>query len=174
MNEATARRRPVLEVWCDLECPDCRTALGDIRTLRARYGDTLDIQLRHFPLERHKYAYAAAQAAEEAAAQGRGWPYAEAVLAEAEQLSARGEAVLVEIARELGLDEEEVDTALVDGRHTLTVDADHAEARAMGVTGTPTYVIGGERLDGGKSQEGLRRRIEEMADRLLAEGSQGH
>jgi protein-disulfide isomerase len=36
------------------------------------------------------------------------------------------------------------------------------------VTGTPTYVIGGERLDGGQSQEGLRARIEEIADRLLA------
>ena len=39
----------------------------------------------------------------------------------------------------------------------------------IGVTGTPTYVIGGERLDGGKSQEGLRERIEEIADRLLSE-----
>ncbi|MGW3275699.1 DsbA family protein, partial [Streptomyces kronopolitis] len=36
-------------------------------------------------------------------------------------------------------------------------------------TGTPTYVIGGERLDGGTGQEGLRARIEEIADRLLAE-----
>lgn len=38
------------------------------------------------------------------------------------------------------------------------------------MTGTPTYVIGGERLDGGRSQEGLRKRVEEIADRLLAEG----
>ena len=37
------------------------------------------------------------------------------------------------------------------------------------MTGTPTYVIDGEVLDGGKSQEGLRERIEEIADRLLAE-----
>lgn len=49
----------------------------------------------------------------------------------------------------------------------LIVDADQAEGKAIGVTGTPTYVIGGERLDGGKSQEGLRERIE-VADRLLA------
>ncbi len=30
-------------------------------------------------------------------------------------------------------------------------------------------MIGGERLDGGKSQEGLRERVERIADRLLAE-----
>ncbi|MFE4085469.1 MULTISPECIES: DsbA family protein [unclassified Streptomyces] len=159
---------PVLDVWCELQCSDCRTALDDLRALRARYGDRLDIRLRHFPLEKHKHAFAAAQAAEEAWEQGRGWDYAEAVLGRVEELERRGETVLVETARELGLDADEVDTALIDGRHILVVDADQAEGKAIGVTGTPTYVIGGERLDGGKSQEGLRERIEEIADRLLA------
>ncbi|MFK4541830.1 protein-disulfide isomerase [Streptomyces tendae] len=160
---------PVLDVWCELQCPDCRTALDDLRALRARYGDRLDVRLRHFPLEKHKHAFAAAQAAEEAFDQGRGWAYTEAVLARVPELDREGEALLVEVARELGLDAEEFDTALVDGRHILIVDADQAEGKAIGVTGTPTYVIGGERLDGGKSQDGLRERIEEIADRLLAE-----
>ncbi|MEU3355569.1 DsbA family protein [Streptomyces sp. NPDC037389] len=160
--------RAVLDVFCELQCPDCHQALDDIRALRAHYGDRLEIRLRHFPLEKHKHSYAAAQAAEEAAEQGKGWEYAEAVLARTEELGARGEQVLVAVAKELGLDAEEVDIALIDGRHMLIVDADQAEGKAIGVTGTPTYVIGGERLDGGKSQEGLRERIEEIADRLLA------
>ena len=171
MNDSSPARSsaPVLDVWCELQCSDCRTALDDLRALRARYGDRLDIRLRHFPLEKHKHAFAAAQAAEEAWEQGRGWEYAEAVLGRVEELERRGEAVLVEVARELGLDADEVDTALIDGRHILVVDADQAEGKAIGVTGTPTYVIGGERLDGGKSQEGLRERVEEILDRLLAE-----
>ncbi|MEU1265329.1 DsbA family protein [Streptomyces cellulosae] len=170
MNDSSPARSsaPVLDVWCELQCSDCRTALDDLRALRARYGDRLDIRLRHFPLEKHKHAFAAAQAAEEAWEQGRGWEYAEAVLGRVEELERRGEAVLVEVARELGLDADEVDTALIDGRHILVVDADQAEGKAIGVTGTPTYVIGGERLDGGTSQAGLRERIEEIADRLLA------
>ncbi|MCZ7461410.1 DsbA family protein [Streptomyces sp. WMMC940] len=159
----------VLDVWCELQCPDCRTALCDLRALRARYGDRLELRLRHFPLEKHKHAFAAAQAAEEAVEQGKGWEYVEAVLARVEELDGEGERFLVRIARELGLDAEEFDTALVDGRHILIVDADQAEGKAIGVTGTPTYVIGDERLDGGKSQEGLRERIEGIADRLLAE-----
>ncbi|WP_171170223.1 DsbA family protein [Streptomyces sp. I05A-00742] len=167
-NSPSAPSSAVLDVWCDLQCTDCRAALEDLRALRARYGDRLDIRLRHFPLEKHRHAYAAAQAAEEAAEQGRGREFAEAVLARAEELGERGEGVLTEVAAGLGVDAEEVDTALIDGRHMLIVDADQAEGRAIGVTGTPTYVIGGERLDGGKSQEGLRERIEEIADRLLA------
>lgn len=159
---------PVLDVWCELQCSDCRSALDDVRALRARYGDRLELRLRHFPLERHKHAFAAAQAAEEAAEQGQAWPYVEAVLGRVEELDRGGEPFLVEVAGELGLDAEEFDTALIDGRHILIVDADQAEGKAIGVTGTPTYVIAGERLDGGKSQEGLRERIEEIVDRLLA------
>ncbi|MEW2496486.1 DsbA family protein [Streptomyces nodosus] len=170
MSESSpeAAAAPVLDVWCELQCPDCRTALDDLRALRARYGDRLELRLRHFPLEKHRHSFAAAQAAEEALEQEQGWAYVEAVLGRVEELDRRGEPFLIEVARELGLDAEEFDTALIDGRHILIVDADHAEGKAIGVTGTPTYVIGGERLDGGKSQEGLRERIEEIADRLLA------
>ena len=173
MNDSSPARAaaPVLDVWCELQCPDCRTSLEDLRALRERYGDRLELRLRHFPLEKHQHAFAAAQAAEEALAQGQGWPYVEAVLARVDELSRRGEALLVEVAGEIGLDAEEFDTALIDGRHILVVDADQAEGKAIGVTGTPTYVIDGLRLDGGKSQEGLRERIEEIADRLLAEGA---
>lgn len=171
MSDSTPSAPPVLDVWYELQCPDCHRALSDVRALRARYGDRLEVRMRHFPLEKHKHAYAAAQAAEEAAAQGRGLPYVEAVLARCGDLDRAGEPLLIEVARELGLDAEEVDTALVDGRHMLIVDADQAEGKAIGVTGTPTYVIGGERLDGGQSQDGLRERIEEIADRLLAEAA---
>ncbi|WP_330238060.1 DsbA family protein [Streptomyces sp. NBC_00525] len=168
MSDSSPSAPVVLDFWCELQCPDCHHALTDVAALRARYGDRIEVRLRHFPLEKHKHAYAAAQAAEEAMAQGDAWPYIEAVLARTGDLAARGEKLLVEVAGELGLDAEEFDTALIDGRHMLIVDADQAEGKAIGVTGTPTYVIGGERLDGGKSQEGLRERIEEIADRLLA------
>ncbi|MEU9361546.1 DsbA family protein [Streptomyces sp. NPDC048301] len=169
MSDSSSPAPVVLDLWCDLQCPDCHQALTDVRALRARYGDRLEIRLRHFPLEKNRHAYAAAQAAEEAAEQGRAWPYAEALLARTADLARGGEPVLLEVAGELGLDAEEFDTALIDGRHLLIVDADQAEGKAIGVTGTPTYVIGEERLDGGKSQDGLRERIEEIADRLLAE-----
>ncbi|MEE1794163.1 DsbA family protein [Streptomyces sp. BE308] len=168
MSDSTPAAPVVLDIWCDLECPDCHLALSDVHALRARYGDRVEVRLRHFPLDKHKHAYAAAQAAEEATAQGKDWPYIEAVLARTDELARTGEPLLLDVARELGLDAEEFDTALIDGRHLLIVDADQAEGRAIGVTGTPTYVVGDERLDGGKSQDGLRERIEEIIDRLLA------
>ncbi|MEE1929097.1 DsbA family protein [Streptomyces sp. TRM 70351] len=168
MTDTSASPAPaVLDTWFDLQCPDCHTALTDVDLLRQRYGRALEVRLRHFPLARHRHAYAAAQAAEEAYAQGRGEDYVRALLARTAELGERGEPVLPGIARDLGLDADEVELALIDGRHLLAVDADEAEGRALGVTGTPTYVIGGERLDGGASQEGLRERVAAVADRLL-------
>lgn len=157
---------PVLDYWCELQCPDCHRAQRDLEALRARYGDGLEIRLRHFPLARHRHAYAAAQAAEEAYAQGKGDAFVAAVLARTDDLGERGEPLLLEVAAELGLDAGEVETALLDGRHLLAVDADQAEGTAIGVTGTPTYVVAGRRLDGGRSQEGLREQIEEIVDAL--------
>jgi predicted DsbA family dithiol-disulfide isomerase len=170
MNETTGRRA-VLDVWCDLQCPDCHRAESDLRALGERFGPRLEIRRRHFPLPGHQHALAAAQAAEEAYAQGRGDAYWTAVLARTAELGRRGPAVLLEVARELGLDADEVETALIDGRHMLMVDADHAEGQALGVTGTPTYLIGGQRLDGGKSQEGLRERVAGIVESLLAQPS---
>ncbi|MFI9272643.1 DsbA family protein [Kitasatospora sp. NPDC052896] len=150
---------PTVEFWCELQCPDCRTALDDVRALRERFGEALTIAFRHFPLEKHKHAYAAAEAAEEAFAQGRGWAFVEAVLARVDELDRRGQELLLEVAAELGLDADELELALIDGRHTLAVDADQAEGKAIGITGTPTYLVGGKLLDGSKDQDGLRERI---------------
>ncbi|MEO3756487.1 DsbA family protein [Streptomyces sp. B6B3] len=166
-------RRAVLDVWCDLQCPDCHRAESDLVALRERFGESLEIRRRHFPLPGHQHALAAAQAAEEAYAQGRGDAYCAALLARCADLAKRGPEVLTEVAAELGLDAEEIDTALIDGRHLLVVDADQAEGQAIGVTGTPTYVIGGERLDGGRDQRGLRDRVAGIAAALLVQPPNG-
>ncbi|NEE13889.1 DsbA family protein, partial [Streptomyces sp. SID7499] len=39
MSDSSPAAPVVLDLWCDLECPDCHRALDDVRTLRARYGD---------------------------------------------------------------------------------------------------------------------------------------
>lgn len=155
-----------LDFWCDLQCPDCRAALADVAALRARFGSELAVELRHFPLEKHKNAHLAGQAAEEARAQGALWPFVEAVLARTGELAAaKGAAVerfLVEVARSIGLDAGEMELALIDGRHILQVDADDIEGAAIGVKGTPTYEVGGKLLDGSRDQTGLRERIEAL------------
>lgn len=48
---------------------------------------------------------------------------------------------LLPLAAEIGLDVDDVRAALTDGRHAATVARDLAEARQLGITGVPFFVI---------------------------------
>jgi protein-disulfide isomerase len=159
MSESSEHSAARVEWWCELQCPDCRDSLADLRALRA---EGVEIVPRHFPLAKHKHAFAAAQATEEAFVQGHGWAFVEAVLERVGELAGDGEKLLLDVAGGLGMDVEELDTALIDGRHFLAVDADQAEGQAIGVKGTPSYLVGGRLLDGSKDQSGLLDRIREL------------
>ncbi|MCE0445044.1 DsbA family protein [Streptomyces tricolor] len=70
----------VLDVWCELQCPDCRTALDDVRALRARYGDRLELRLRHFRWRSTSTPSPPLRPPRRRWSGGKGWPYVEAVL----------------------------------------------------------------------------------------------
>ena len=124
-------RRPVLDVWCELQCPDCHGALEDLRALRARYGDRLDSDCGTSPWRRTSTPTPPPRPPRRPPSRGRAgrtsrrcWPD--------RGTRPSGEKLLMEVAGELGLDAEELDTALIDGRHLLIVDADQAEGKAIG------------------------------------------
>jgi predicted DsbA family dithiol-disulfide isomerase len=91
------------------------------------------------------------EAAEWAAEQGQAEPFRRAVF-EAYFVHGRNiadPAVLAELATGLpGLNPEELRTALAEGRYRERVQAQYAEARALGVTSVPTFVAGGYGLIG--------------------------
>ena len=143
----------VLDWWVDLACPDVAASVELLDELVERVGD-LVVRVRHLPLTNHVWAVAAAQCQLEAAAQGRGWEYAVRALHAIDEIE--GPADYVDLAEHLGLDEEEVAAALFDGRHASAVRADHDAGRALGVTGTPTFVVDGLLVDAGSTLEGAR------------------
>jgi predicted DsbA family dithiol-disulfide isomerase len=151
------RRTPegavTVDWWCDLACPDCADSVEVLDELRERVGDALHVRLRHFPLTNHVWAVAAAQCQEEARVQGRGEEYAVHALAGLDAVE--GPADYVELAEHLGLDADAVAEALFDGRHAARVRQDHDEGRALGVRGTPTFVVDGTLLDASSGVAGV-------------------
>lgn len=85
--------------------------------------------------------------------------------------------VLVRLAGEAGLDEEEVHAALTTDAYTREVRADEENARAIGITGVPFFIVGGRyAVSGAQPAELLGRVLEqawsEMATETpLAEGA---
>ncbi len=156
----------VLHWWVDLCCPDVLDAAELIEELRDELGDSLVVRLRHLPLVSHVWAVAAAQCQVEAAAQGRGDEYAAHAIAQMETIEGPGD--YVELAEHLGLDSDEVALALFDGRHAAAVKADHDEGRALGVTGTPTFVVDGLLVDAGDTLVGAKDAVLTRVRRALS------
>jgi predicted DsbA family dithiol-disulfide isomerase len=156
----------VLDLWCDLACPDCADALELLDDLRERFGDGLSVRLRHFPQTDHVWAVAAAQCQCAAAAQGQGEAFTALALANIAEIE--GPADYVDLAEHLGLDEEEVAEALFEGTYAARVRADHDAGRDLGVRGTPTFVVDGLLVDASSTLDGAREALVTRVGRVLA------
>lgn len=156
----------VLDLWCDLACPDCAEGLELLDELRERFGDDLVVRLRHFPLTNHVWAVAAAQCQCAADAQGQGQAFTALALANIAEIE--GPADYVDLAEHLGLDEEAVAEALFEGTYAELVRRDHDLGRDLGVRGTPTFVVDGLLVDAGTTLDGAREALVTRIQRALA------
>lgn len=138
----------VLVEVSDFQCPLCgrsaREVLPQVYEKFVRTGKVEIIYL-DLPLQRHSYAYKAAVAAACAGDQKRFWDMHH-LLFQHQQALAPGQ--LPGFAEELGLDVAVFQKCLSSGRHGAGIREDMRTARALGITGTPAYVLG-RRLPGG-------------------------
>ena len=93
---------------------------------------------RSFPLEQHRHAEAAAEAAEFAADAGRFWEMHD-VLFEHQRALAKPD--LLGYARDLGLDSHALDDALRDGTYAGIVAEQKEGGEESGIPGTPAFFI---------------------------------
>jgi protein-disulfide isomerase len=131
--------------FIDYECPYCQKfARETLPRLKAQYVDTGQVRYvaRDFPLARHSRARPAAIAAACAGEQDRFWAMHEALLTAPGQLA---EAEIVAHADRLGLDRARWQACRARPDHEARLDAAVAEARALGVSGTPSFLVGGSR-----------------------------
>ena len=147
--------------YSDFECPFCAKATDLGPTLRRRFGDELRYVVRHLPLvDIHPHSQVAAEAAEAAGAQGRFWEMHDRLFAHQDALEP---ADLLAHAEALGLDLDRFADDLELGVHAERVREDVASAEASGVTGTPTFFVGGRRVRGAYDAETLARLLLESA-----------
>lgn len=131
----------VLE-FTDFQCPYCKNFSENERgRLLERYDGKIRFVVKNYPLEAaHPEAKMAAIAAQCGHRSGRYWELEQALFASATDLN---EQSVSSMGRRLGLGAE-FDTCLSE-RHTLEeVEQDIRDARAVGVRGTPTFVVNGQ------------------------------
>jgi protein-disulfide isomerase len=129
--------------FSDYQCPYCRGFHDQVfPRLKKEYVDTGIAQFIHkdLPLKSiHPQALPAALAASCAGAQQRFWPMHEALYANNGRLAPT---LYPQLGRELGLDEAKFTACLRDASRVQVVMRDVVEARGLGITGTPSFLIG--------------------------------
>jgi protein-disulfide isomerase len=129
--------------FTDYECPLCRAFHADtFGRLKTKYIDTGRVRFvsRDQPLsEYHPRAMDAAHAVRCAGDQGRFWELRDSLIVHANHLSRSN---ILEYARRLRLDPKQFSACLSSRKHQAEIDKDLADAVALDLRGTPTFVLG--------------------------------
>ena len=128
-----------------------------MKQVEAAYGDQVKVLFVQNPLSFHDKAKGAAIASMAAARQGRFWDYHDTLFANQQSLD---EANLVKFAGDLGLDVEKFKKDMKDPAIAKKIEADQAEAVALGATGTPAFFVNGVNLSGAKPFEEFKKTID--------------
>lgn len=146
--------------FSDFQCPYCRVFYQTtLVTLLERYPKQVRFVYRDFPLASiHPQATLAAEASQCAHAQGRFWEFHNAVFANIDRL---GPDLYQSLAISMGLDKERFAACVNSREFSAEVEKDFNDARALGVTGTPTFFINGIPLVGAQPLEAFAPIIEQ-------------
>ncbi len=134
--------------WSEFECPFCTRFYNQAYAqIKKEYIDTgkVKIVFRDFPLGFHAHAQKAAEAAECAGEQGNYWEMHDKLF---EEGLGSGVATFKEYARDLGLNSNKFDDCLDNGDMADEVAKDMRDGQAVGIRGTPGFIINGQLVTG--------------------------
>ena len=172
-----AESKVVLVEYGDFQCPSCAGAHPTVKTVMEDYSDSVAFVFRNFPItSAHPHAKAAAAAAEAAGLQDKCWEMHDMLFERQmswSSLSAdeRG-TTFTNYAEEIGLNTEQFTSDLSKAEINQKINFDLALARKTGVTGTPTFFLNGERLEGEIASnivQGVGTGLRTLLDQKLAE-----
>lgn len=144
----------------DYNCGYCRAALPDMAALLAEDPD-LKIILKEFPILSNESIDAARIGVLVGESEANYWDFHSALF------TSRGKvdkSVALAAAQDLGLSPVELELQMGDPRVAQTIQSSYEIAQALGITGTPTYIIGNEIIPGAIGADELRARIADMRE----------
>jgi protein-disulfide isomerase len=145
--------------FSDFQCPFCQRAKPVLDEIASRHPTDVRIIYRNLPLDSlHPRARASAEAAACAAEGNKFWEYHDRLFANNRALADQD---LRKYATEVGLDVKAFDECVRTRRHAAAVEADVQEAKRIGITGTPAFVVNGIMLFGLQTTDSLDAVIEE-------------
>lgn len=144
--------------FSDFMCPYCSKMVPVIDQLLESYPGKIRLIVKDFPLEFHQGSELAHEASLAAKAQGKYWEMYHLLFANRQHLTRPD---LSEYAKQLHLDIAKFENALDTHEYRSEIRESVAEGKALGVHATPTFFIGGKKLEGAQSFEFLQERVQD-------------
>ena len=151
----------------DYQCPYCGSTIPALHETLKNNSGQVQLILKHNPLAIHPDSMLAHQAALAAGEQGRFWEMHDLLFAHQRKLKLPD---LLDYARQLHLNLPLFQKRLESGYYKAAVEQDIALADALGVDGTPTFFINGQKLIGAQSAARLQSAITGKPDSEATKG----
>jgi len=156
--------------FSDFQCPFCSKVGPTLKQIEETYGAKVRVAFKHNPLPFHPNAVPAAMAAEAAGAQGKFWEMHDLLFANQKALTRPD---LESYAAQLHLDMERFKRDLDTNAFKSKIDAQQAQARQLGASGTPGFFINGKFLRGAQPYPAFKAIIDRelaAAEKLTGSG----
>ena len=154
----------VIAVFSDFQCPHCGRLTPVFEQLLEKNPDKVKLVFKHFPLNMHKVAMPAAQAAMAAHNQGKFWEFHDQIFA-TPNLAPDS---FSKIAQGLGLDLARFEADMQAPATQNKIMEDMRNANAAEVTGTPTIFVNGWHYRGQRTPEALQQVVDQEVAKLAA------
>jgi protein-disulfide isomerase len=156
--------------FADYQCPFCQTfATLQMPTIEDRLirSGRLRWRYRDFPLQQHPFARLAAHSAACADEQGKYWDQHQRIYeGQSEWASARDAGPLFRnYAKAAGLDLSRYDACMKAGKYAGRIQASYNEGVQLGVSSTPTLLVGGRLYRGRLDSDAIIKMVDSLAPR---------
>jgi protein-disulfide isomerase len=148
--------------YSDFQCPFCKRGSQILPQILQEYDGKIKIMYKQLPLPMHNWAKDAAIASLCASEQGNDkfWEFHDLLFENQENIKVENSKEEFKgFAKKIGLNEIDFDKCLGSPDIAKRVQADMDEARAIGISSTPTFVVNGLIVPGA-NPEGLKSAIE--------------
>lgn len=156
--------------YLDFECEACRVYYPIIKQLKEEYKDKVRFVVRYFPLPGHKNSMTSAVAVEAAGKQGKFWEMHDKLYDTQKDWGEKQvttPSVFEDYARQIGLDMEKYKNDINSSEVRDRINRDKSSASSLGIQGTPTFFINGEKIPNPKGYEDFKSLIDGLMPNSL-------
>lgn len=161
-----------LTEFVDFQCEACYAYYPYVKQVKEQYKDRIRFQVRYFPIvSGHQFALQAARAGEAAARQGKFWEMHDKLFEGQKEWerTSNPQSFYDQYAKEIGLDMAKFETDRKSSSVNAVIQKDLRDVQELGGTGTPTFVLNGEKIESPKPSAD---EIAKVLDDALAKAGQ--